>query len=153
MLRVARQCILVAVRYDLRALMPNLFIEIHDSVLARVALVEGRAELCFSKLYVHESEGQPGVDAGKGWFQKGVLRIDNAEVKGQFSELPTDLTTGTAKIGEHTFDNCFPLPLKYAGRFELHMQAMWRPEMLSFSGTGAELELMGEPGPVEEFLL
>ena len=131
--------------------MPNRAIEIHDSVLAGVSLVDGRAELSFAALYVHESEGEPGVDAGIGWFQKAILRIDSASVKGGFSEYPVDLTHGTVQIGEQVFDNGFPFPLKYTGSFEVRLRAMWRDESISIAGTGAQLELVGERGAIEEF--
>lgn len=40
------------------------------------------------------------------------------------------------------------------GEFELRLQAMWQGQALvSFTGTGAELELLGEPKYVEEFRL
>jgi hypothetical protein len=44
--------------------MPNRAIEIHDSILASVSIAQGRAELTFSSVYIHQSEGKPGIDAG-----------------------------------------------------------------------------------------
>jgi hypothetical protein len=52
-------------------------------------------------------------------------------------------------MGENSLDNEIPVPLRYKGAFELRLLAMWEGE--AFSGSGAELELLGEPEYVEEF--
>ena len=49
-------------------------------------------------------------------------------------------------------DNEIPVPLRHTGVFELRLQPMWqREEFVSFTGSGAELELLGEQEYVEEF--
>lgn len=131
--------------------MPNRSIEIHDSVLAAVSFSQGEAQLHFSSVYIHQSEGIPGRDAGIGWFQQAVLRIHDARVEGAFSEFPVDLTTGQTQMGQNILDNEIPIPLRHKGAFELRLQAMWQGQVIvSFAGSGAELELLGEPGDVEE---
>ncbi len=55
-------------------------------------------------------------------------------------------------MGENILDNEIPVPLRHKGAFELRLQAMWHgQEVVSFAGSGAELELLGEPKYVEEF--
>ena len=132
--------------------MPNRAIEIHDSVLESVSLSQGEAQLHFSSVYIHKSEGVPGIDAGNGWVQKAILRIYDVQVKGAFSEFPVDLTTGQIQMGENILDNEIPVPLRHKGTFELRLQAMWQGQVVvSFTGSGAELQLLGEPEYVEEF--
>ena len=132
--------------------MANRSIEIHDSVLTAISLSEGEAQLHFSSVYIHQSEGVPGRDVGTGWVQKAILRIHDARVDGAFSEFPVDLSTGQIRMGENSLDNEIPLPLRYEGAFELRLQAMWQGQVtVAFKGTGAELELLGEPEYVEEF--
>jgi hypothetical protein len=131
---------------------PNRAIEIHDSILADVSISQGEAQLHFSSVYIHQSEGIPGRDAGSGWVQKAILRIHNAKVKGAFSEFPVDLSGGQIQVGQNLLDNEIPVPLQHEGVFELRLEAMWqRQEVVSFIGSGAELELLGEPEYVEEF--
>jgi hypothetical protein len=131
--------------------MPNRAIEIHDSVLASVSFSQGQAQLYFSSVYIHQSEGVPGRDPGSGWFQRAVLRIRDAKMEGTFSEFPVDLTDGQTRMGQSILDNEIPVPLRHAGAFELRLQAMWKEqEVVSFTGSGAELELLGEPEYVEE---
>ena len=132
--------------------MPNRAIEIHDSVLADVSFSQGEAHLHFSSVYIHQSEGVPGRDAGSGWVQKAVLRIHDARVEGAFSEFPVDLGDGQIQMGQNILNNEIPVPLCHKGAFELRLQAMWQGQVVvSFTGSGAELELLGEPEYVEEF--
>ena len=132
--------------------MPNRAIEIHDSVLAGVSFSQGEAQLHFSSVYIHQSEGVPGRDAGSGWVQEAILRIRDARVEGAFSEFPVDLSDGQIQMENKLLDNEIPVPLRHKGAFELRLQAMWQEQgVVSFAGSGAELELLGEPRYVEEF--
>jgi hypothetical protein len=131
--------------------MPNRSIEIHDSILASVSFSQAEAQLHFSSVYIHQSEGVPGLDAGSGWVQEAILRIHDARVDGVFSEFPVDLTDGQIHMGESILKNQIPVPLRHKGPFELRLQAKWQEATVSFTGSGAELELLGEPEYVEEF--
>jgi hypothetical protein len=131
--------------------MPNRAIEIHDSVLASVSFSQGEAHLHFSTVYIHQSEGLPGRDAGSGWVQEAVLRIHDATMEGALSEFPVDLTDGETRMGQNILDNEIPVPLRHKGPFELRLQAKSDGQVVSFAGSGAELELLGDPEYVEEF--
>ena len=132
--------------------MPNNAIEIHDSVLASVSFSQGEAQLNFSSVYIHQSEGIPACDVGCGFVQQAILRIHNARMEGAFSEFPVDLSGGQIQMEDRVLDNVIPLPLRHIGPLELRFQAMSQGQVIvSFSGTGAELELLGEPKYVEEF--
>ena len=132
--------------------MLNRAIEIHDSVLAAVSFSQGEARLHFSSVYIHKSDGAPLRDAGSGWVQEAVLRIHDATVEGAFSEFPVDLSDGQTRIGQDILDNEIPVPLLHKGEFKLRLQAVRQGQaVVSFTGTGAELELLGEPKYVEEF--
>jgi len=72
--------------------------------------------------------------------------------KVRFREFPVDLADGQTQMRENILDNEIPVPLRHKGAFELRLQAMWHgQEVVSFTGSGAELELLGEPKYVEEF--
>jgi hypothetical protein len=132
--------------------MPNRALEIHDSILTSIAISQGEAELRFSSVYIHQSEGIPGVDAGSGWTQKAILRVHHAEVHGAFSGFPVNLSDGQIQMGEDVLDNTFPIPLRYKGAFALRLDTVRQArEVVSIKGSGADLELIGEPHYVEEF--
>jgi hypothetical protein len=62
------------------------------------------------------------------------------------------LSTGHVRMEEITLDNEIPIPLRHKGAFEMRLQAMWQGQVaVVFRGSGAELELLGEPEYVEEF--
>jgi hypothetical protein len=130
----------------------NRAIEIHDSVLDVLSLDNGDAVLHFFHLYIHETEGVPGIDAGTGWSQQGKLTIDDATVDGSISELPRDLWDGHVVMGGRISDNMIPIPLSYVGKVELRLEA-WGAvsEVVSIRGRGAKLELIGQAEYVEEF--
>src|SRR5215470_8774997 len=117
--------------------MPNRAIEIHDSVLSAISFSSGLAELRFSLVYIHQTEGEPGRDPGSVWGQEAVLRIKNASVSGMFSGLPVDLLDGEITIGESRSDNEIPVPLRYEGKTELRLEALRQAqEVVTFSGNG-----------------
>ena len=130
--------------------MQNRVIEIHDSTLDAVSVRDGQAILHFPSVYIHQSVGTPGVDAGSGWVQEALLRIGGAAVKRSFSKVPADLLGGYIKVGDALLDNAIPIPLAHKGIVELRLQS-WNDEVLLITGSSAELELIGEPKYVEEF--
>lgn len=129
--------------------MPNRVIEIHDSVLDGISVLDGHANLNFRAVYIHQSDGKPGIDAGTGWVQKARLQIKEALIEGSFSEIPSDLHDGHIKLGESVLDNEIPIPLTFNGDVELRLES-WSDVVL-IKGRSAELELIGEPKYVEEF--
>lgn len=132
--------------------MPNRIIEIHDSVLEKILSIRSAVELHFSCVYIHQSEGRPGVDPGTGWIQRAILRIGDAKVHGAFTEFPVDLADGQIHLGEHRQDNFIPIPLSFRGALTLQLKAKWRSdEVVIFTGSSALLELFREPKYVEEF--
>ncbi len=129
--------------------MLNRAIEIHDSSLERISMLEGDAVLHFDLVYIHESAEQPGVGAGTGWVQKAALRIRHGIIRGSFSELPCDLLDGQLKLGVLLLSNEIPIPLSYTGDVELRLESL--REIVVVTGAGAELDLFGDPEYVEEF--
>ena len=110
----------------------------------------GEAILHFSELYIHESTGRPGIDAGTGWVQEALLSISDATVKGSFSKFPADLSNGHIMLGESILENEIPIPLSHKGTVELRLES-WNDEVVSISGASARLELVGEPKYIEQF--
>jgi hypothetical protein len=131
--------------------MPNRCVEIHDSILTAVLFSQGEARLHFSSVYIHQSECAPGRDAGSGWTQEAILRINNARVEGSFFKFPVSLSDGNIQLGSQTFNNEIPVPLRHNGSIALRLIGSESNEVVSFTGSGAEWELLGEPEYVEEF--
>jgi hypothetical protein len=130
--------------------MKNRAIEIHDSTLGAISLRDGEAVLHFPCVYIHESMGTPGVDAGSGWVQEALLRISGAAVSKSFSKFPADLLDGHIMLGDEVLSNEIPIPLSHKGIVELRLES-WNDEVVLITGSRAELELIGDPKYVEEF--
>ena len=108
-----------------------------------------QAVFWFSHVYIHQSEGKPGVDAGTGWTQVAIIRIDNALIGSLFTEWPRNLQDGYLKLNGKVSDNMIPIPLDHEGHIELRLEG-WN-EVVFVSGTHIRLELIGEAQYVEKF--
>jgi len=135
----------------------NRAIEIHDSALDEVTFEAGVAVLRFPKVYIHSSEGRPGIDPGTGWTQEAVIRIGKADIEGRFSQESREayngfahyLSGGSIRINGIIFDNEIPIPLDVQGDIELTLEC-WG-DVVRVHGTSATLELIGTAKYVEEF--
>lgn len=124
----------------------------HDSVLASVTVADKNAEVHFSKIYIHQSDGIPGRDGGTVWVQEALLCIADPQVVGQFSQLPVTLKGGRLILGDVVLENILPSSLRYTGAMELMLEPMSEPTSpVRFKGNGAELHLPGEAKYLEEF--
>ncbi len=129
--------------------MKNRAIEIHDSTLDAVSVRDGEAVLHFSTVYIHESAGRPGVDAGSGLVQEAFLRLRDAAVERSFSKLPADLLDGHIILSGAVLNNLIPIPLMHNGSVKLRLES-WNDELLLITGGSAELELIGAPKYIED---
>ena len=133
-------------------ILPNRVIEIHDSTLVEISQSNDETVLYFSSVYIHESEGVPGQDAGTGWSQRAILRLTDSRIVGAFSEFPVRLSNGRILLGERATANGIPVPLRYEGTCELRLEAFRQAhEIVTIEGKGIELELVGEGKYLEEF--
>ena len=128
----------------------NRSIELHDSTIARVA-DEGTVAIIFLRpAYIHESEGEPGVDAGNGIVQNVELRISEAEIRSAPTLYPCNIVSGTLKVGEQLHDNLIPLP-RLGSATTVFECATIQNETLFIRGTGVTVVLTGERQFVESF--
>ena len=116
----------------------------------------GTALIHFPPVYIHQAEGRVLEDAGTGWTQEAVLRITDAQVDGAFSAALqvwggdiVYLYDGPLRMGDVISDNLIPIPLRITADIQLTMESCG--ETVQVRGTGADLELIGEPKYVEEF--
>ena len=74
-------------------------------------------------------------------------------MEGAFSEVPVNLADGQTRMGSNILDNEIPVPLcdTKAHLSCAYKQCRIKRVVVSFAGSGAELQLLGEPEFVEEF--
>lgn len=139
--------------------MENRAIEIHDSALDQISLENGVALLHFPEVYIHSSTGRPAIDSGSGWTQEAVIRIENAQITGKFSQESREayggyahyLSDGSLRINGSVSDNLglIPIPLDVQGDVELTLEC-WG-DVVRVRGNSAKLELIGTAKYVEKF--
>ncbi len=128
----------------------NRAIEFHDSELAAVSRVGPSVVLSFSTVYVHESAGVPGVDAGIGWYQPATLTIAHGEMASEV-QLPASVADGFIRVAGTFHQNHIPAVAgTLDGPIELSL-LLSTAETLRVHGAGMAMEPSGQPSPVEQF--
>ena len=130
--------------------MTNRAMEFHDSTFDGLDRDGANLTLRFSAAYIHESEGEPGLDAGIGWFQEVRLHFANAS-SGSMSELPCYLWDGQISLAGESLQ-MVPIPLEHSGKVDLKLIENGQVDgQVEVTGTHVRLELCGEPKHLEKF--
>ena len=129
--------------------MLNRAMEIHDSVLQRITRTATGVIVEISA-YVHESNGEPGVDEGTGWIQPTALQASNADFEGRIPEMPCDLRDGYIVLTDRRLENVIPMPLEDSGRVEIKLEA-GTGDFLLIRGDSVRLVVLDEAEYVERF--
>jgi len=124
--------------------------EFHDSTFDSLERDGANLTLRFSAAYIHESEGEPGLDAGIGWFQEVQIHLSNASTSGSMSELPCYLWDGQISLGGESRQMA-PVPLDDGTVHLKLVENGERDRQIEVSGTHVRMELSGEPKHVEKF--
>lgn len=135
-------------------------IELHDATLASVYYMTGSHRpndiaLYFGAIFVHESEGEPMVDPGIGWYQRGELYVRDGTINVVGPNLPMEVYGGESSVDGVVRRNALPLPFVCESHFTLDLEGTddeGLPLTLLIGGSGATLTLLGErPEEVETF--
>jgi hypothetical protein len=115
-------------------------LELHDSRLDQIAVVDGAAIIHFPHAYIHKSVGTPGRDPGTGWSQEAQLILASACQSGILPPLPNTISDGYLEIGGIRHE-LIPLPFRRRGKATLALEF----------ADGTRFEVSGER-PVVELL-
>jgi hypothetical protein len=126
----------------------NAAIELHDSRLEEITWRSTDLVLAV-QFYVHSSEGEPGMDPGRGWSQRGAIILSNAMLEESPREDRLWVIDGLIAVGEHQFADMVPLPFSHQGATSLRLSG--GDGVLHARGTGIDIRLDGEPELVEDF--
>ncbi len=131
--------------------MSNRIFELHDSkVETLLTTKDGQVTLIFCYAYIHESDGIPWVDRGKGLAQRAELEIDGGEIVINSSSLPSTISDGSIRVSGELRENVIPIPFASKGPFEIKL-ILVSGESFQLRGHGAKLNLQGEALYVEDF--
>ena len=125
-------------------------LELCDSRVSEITLVDGITHIYFSHVYLHKSKGKLGRDPATLWSQEVELVLQNASISGQLPPLPNTISEGFLEVGGIRHE-LIPLP------FRRKVKAILR--LIFIDGTKAEIfgekpsiELRGKPIYLEDFL-
>ncbi len=138
--------------------MANQWAELHDSEIAVIWYEQNdEAILIFAALYIHESEGKPGVDEGIGWYQRAELVIENAsELEFPIENWSWSIYRGETEVDGVTYRNGIPLPLECRKSFRIYLEVTEDSgngdyKKREIRGSSATLTLFGKKGEIEIF--
>ena len=131
--------------------MPNRAMEFHDSTFDGFDQDGANITLRFSVACIHESDGEPGSDAGVDWIQEVRLHFENASLTGSMSQLPCSLWDGQLSLANESIQ-MVPVPLEYTGQLKLKLVENGEVGgAIEVTATHVEMELRGEPKSFEKF--
>lgn len=116
-------------------------IELHDSDVSSVVIVEGVVRIEFSEAYVWAEE--------KGWGQRANLILESGKVVEKPENFPVTISEGILSGEREQFDNILPLPFSEHGIFSIEL-ALSSGELLKVTGHNPRVELIGERRFIEE---
>ena len=129
-------------------------IELHDSVITSVVFDAETTLITFSYVYIHQSDGVPGVDPGSVSTQGAELRINQSPKPDVPEKSPYEICDGQLTLDDVAYRNEIPIPLSHDGFVQLKLSvvdAEGRESEISFTGRHIELRLIGEAEYLEEF--
>ena len=124
-------------------------LELHDSRIDWVEIIEADAHVHFSHAYIHKSKGTPGRDSGTGWSQEAVLVIAGTVSMMHLPPLPNTISDGYLEVGgiKHTL-----LPLPFTRKADVSLSLVFSDgTTLNLSGRGVSVELLGQAIYLEDF--
>jgi hypothetical protein len=124
-------------------------LELHDSRVSAVELVEGVAQIYFSHAYIHKSKGSPGKDPGTGWSQEARLVLSEAQAAGLLPSLPNAIDEGYLEVGGIRHEL---VPLPFQRKVDARLYLVFADgSTLEIVGKKPFVELLGTPIFLEDF--
>ena len=125
-------------------------LELHDSRVSCIELLDGLAMIHFSHAYVHKSKGTPGRDPGTGWSQEAKLVLWGATASAPLPALPNTISEGFLEVGGIRHE-LIPLPFKRKIGAKLCLTFIDGVQTV-IAGNRPLIELLGTPIYLEDFL-
>ncbi|HKJ08355.1 MAG TPA: hypothetical protein VKA76_04630 [Gammaproteobacteria bacterium] len=124
-------------------------LELADSRVSAVEVVDGVVTVQFSHAYIHKSRGRAGRDPGTGWSRPAALLMDDATCSGPLPPVPNTVSEGYVEVGGIRHE-LLPLPFKRKVPARLALTFV-DGTRLDVSGNRPVVELLGAPIYLEEF--
>ena len=116
-------------------------LELHDSRVSAIELLDGVAAIYFSHAYMHKSKGTPGRDSGTGWSQEARLVLSDVHLPESLPSLPNTIAEGFLEVGGIRHE-LIPLPFRRRVGATLYL-VFADGAQLEISGKQPFIELLG----------
>jgi hypothetical protein len=113
-------------------------LELHDSRVSAIELLDGVAAVYCSHAYIHKSKGTPGRDSGTGWSQEARLVLSGVHLPEQLPALPNTIAEGFLEVGGIRHEL---IPLPFRRRVDATLYLVF--------ADGAQLEISGKQPLIE----
>ena len=117
-------------------------IELHDSDLAQVRILDGAVHLMFAPAYIHRD--------GKGWTQEVEVVIRDASIETDNDTWPVTVADGHMRTELGPYHNLIEIPFAVNGPVELELEFMSGAK-ITIKGNGIGHDFKGEPVFVEDY--
>ena len=128
----------------------NSVIELHDSEVVAIAHEGENVIIRFASVYIHKSDGRPGLDHGTVWAQPANLLIGGGSIEGRYPDFPCRISDGILECAGAVSDNILPLPFECQGNIKLEL-IFTTDAVVRIVGDNAVLNLHGQAEYVEDF--
>ena len=128
----------------------NAAIEFHDSEVSTVEITGDRIRIHFSAAYVHQSAGQPGIDAGSGYTQAVDVCMSEAALVGSQRESIGSVSDGDLVANGQSMKNVVPLPFEAIGTIKLNLQ-FCNGTLISVEAKSVTIRQVGQARFVEAY--
>ena len=123
-------------------------LELYESRISAIELIEGGARIRFSHAYIHKSKGTPGMDPGTGWSQEADLLLLEAILLSPLPPLPNTIADGSLEVGGVKLA-LLPLPFRRRTSAVLALEFV-DGSKISIAGNKPWVELFGTPIFIED---
>lgn len=125
-------------------------LELYDSRVSQIEILDGVAAICFSHAYIHKSKGKPGRGGGTGWSQEARLVLSEVgDHQALQLSLPNTIAEGYLEVGGIKHE-IIPLPFKRKVGATLYLSFV-DGGALTLVGSRPFIELLGSPIFLENY--
>ena len=124
-------------------------LELHDSRVSQIEVLDGVATIHFPHAYIHKSKGKPGKECGTGWSQEAQLVLSGVDAPGRLPSLPNTISEGFLEVGGIRHE-IIPLPFKRKTAARLYLVFADGID-IEIVGQRPFIELGGTPIYLEDF--
>lgn len=122
--------------------------EIHEAILESRSVSKNGDVVLVLSAYVHQSTGEPGVEAGSVTRERLEIRVASGKLDGEMPHLPVRIEEGQGECGGESYVNLLRVPVQKSEPFELELLALTGEEF-RVTGPTASVRFLSRPAFID----